>query len=117
MHVPVIPTATWGAAVRTWMRRLDEDALSGLLWRRPVVFGPLYLLTGTFLGLALGFGVGLLLAVVLPTSSVQAGPDGAPITILNDYSPIPLLTGLAGAATGTLTAGLLAAARWRRHGW
>ena len=102
--------------MRAWLRHLDEDAFSGALWRRPVFLVPLCVLAVVLVGATLGFAGGAVFAAVQPTSSVRPGPDGAPITVSNDYTAIPFVTGLGGAALGLLCGGLLlAAVRWRRR--
>ena len=95
--------------MRVWLRHLDEDAFSGALWRRPVFLVPFCVLAGVLVGATLGFAGGAVFAAVQPNSFVRPGPDGAPITVANDYTVIPFVTGLGGAAFGLLCGGLLPA--------
>ena len=77
---------------------------------------PLCVLAVVLVGATLGFAGGAVFAAVQPNSSVRPAPDGAPITVTNDYTVIPFLTGLGGSALGLLCGGLLlAAVRWRRR--
>ena len=106
--------ATYGALVKSWLRRLDDDAASGALWRRPVFYVPLYLVIGVLLGVTLGYASGAVFALTQPNTSIRPGPDGSPIEIANDYSMVPIIGGLVGAALGLVGGGLLAVWRWRR---
>jgi hypothetical protein len=97
-----------------WLRRLDDHAVSGTLWRRPVVYVPSYLLIGVLLGATLGCAGGAVFGITQPNTSIQPGPDGEPITVANDYTAVPIIGGLVGAVMGLLAGGLLATRRWRR---
>jgi MYXO-CTERM domain-containing protein len=100
----------------SWLRQLDDDAASGVLWRRPVLYVPLYLVTGALLGAALGCAGGFALALIRPSTSVITGPDGTPIRVANDDTAVPIISGLVGAVLGLVAVGMLAARRWRRSG-
>lgn len=97
-----------------WLRQVDEDAASGVLWRRPVFYVPVYLLTGVLLGAVLGGAGGLVFAMTRPDTSVIPGPDGAPVMMAHDYSMVPIIGGLLGAVLGLVAGGESAARRWRR---
>lgn len=95
-----------------WLRRLDDDAFSGALWCRPLVFLPAYLLLGALVGVIVGFCASLALFFALPVESVVPGPDGAPATVLNDTSGVPILGGALGFALGLTAAGFLSVRWW-----
>lgn len=100
--------------VRSWLRRLDDDAVSGALWRRPVFYVPLDLSIGALLGVTLGSGSGAGFALTRPSTSTRSGPDGSPVEVANDYAAVPIIGGLVGAVLGLVSGGLLAVRRWRR---
>lgn len=97
-----------------WLRQLDDDAASGVLWRRPVFYVPLYLLLGAVLGATIGYVGAFAFALTRPTTSIQTGPDGSPIEVANDYSVVPVIGGAVGAVLGLVAGSLLAVWRWRR---
>lgn len=100
--------------MRSWLRRLDDDAVSGALWRRPVFYVPLYLAIGVLLGATLGYASGAGFALTRPSTSMRPGPDGSPVEVANDYTAVPIIGGLVGAVLGLVGGGLWAARRWRR---
>jgi hypothetical protein len=97
-----------------WLRRLDDDATSGALWHRPVAFVPIYLILCVLLGAVIGYAGGVGFALTQPNTSIRPGPEGEPVTVANDYTAVPMISGLGGALIGLLVGGLLAARRWRR---
>lgn len=105
--------AIYGAGVLTWLRQLDDDATSGALWHRPVFFIPTFLLLGALLGVVLGYFGSLALSFALHAESVVPGPDGAPLTVPNDYTAVPILGGALGCALGIAAGGLLSVRKWR----
>ena len=98
----------------SWLRQLDDDAASGVLWRRPVFYVPLYLLLGVVLGATLGYVGAFAFALTRPTTSIQPGPDGAPAEVANDYTAVPTIGGAVGAVLGLVGGSVLAVRRWRR---
>lgn len=105
--------ATYGAEVRTWLRQLDDDASSGALWHRPVFFIPTFVLLGALFGVILGYFGSFALSFALPAESVVPGPDGAPLTVPNDYIGVPIRGGALGCGLGIAAGGLLSVRKWR----
>lgn len=99
----------------SWLRQLDDDAASGVLWRRPVFYVPLYLLLGMVLGAALGYAGAFVFALTRSTTSIEPGPERAPIEVANDYTAVPVTGGVGGAVVGLIGGSLLAVRRWRRE--
>lgn len=98
-----------------WLRRLDEDASAGVLWRRPVFYVPIYLTIGVLLGGVIGSVGALAFASRWPVASVRPGPEGEPVTILNDYSAVPIIGAVIGSVLGLIAGSLLALRRWRHN--
>lgn len=95
-----------------WMRRLDDDALSGALWRRRGFVVATLLLCGTASGALLGGVGGLVYAAARPDTRLERGPGGGLVTVAVDDTAVPLFVGMAGAVVGLgLVAALLAARR------
>ncbi len=103
--------STTGTAA--WLRRLDEDAATGGLWRRPLFYVPVHLVLGVILGGLIGSVGAVAFFSGRPLASVRSGPGGEPLTIANDYSMMPIVGAVSGAALGLIAGGLLALRRWR----
>jgi hypothetical protein len=72
-------------------------------------FIPAYLVLGAVLGATVGCFAAFAFALTLPNESVQPGPDGSPVTVLHDYTAVPIVGGLGGFALGLAGGGLVAA--------
>ena len=108
------PPAVRASGVTGWLRQLDRDASTGALWRRPLFFVVAYSTLGIAVGAIFGVVLSLTLALALPGRSEVPGPEGSPITVVNDYTALPFLGALSGATLGLAAGGALAFRRWRR---
>ncbi len=77
-------------------------------------FVPLFVVLSAVLGGTFGFFASFALALTLPVDSVVPGPEGTPITVLNDHSAVPIFGGALGIFLGVGVGLLAAAQRWRR---